>query len=321
MDLRETNIYELIMNNAQTAFVLIDKNFNIIYSNDYIKELTGFNSYEVLNKKCFNYFGTGKICVGCSTEKCINTKEKETHVKMEKTRDGKTIYIEVISVPIINESTKEVDMVLEIICDRTNEYTLMERQSNEFTRLVEVFGDMIDIKDPNIANHSHNVRQISDIISDSMKLSPIMKRNIYISASLHDIGKIGISDIILNKPGRLNYDEFNIIKTHPEIGAKILFKIDGFENIGKFVLHHHEKYDGSGYPNKLIGDNIPLESRIISIADSFDAMISSRVYKASMSIDSVVEELIKCKGTHFDPIIVDIVLANLSRICNIYNIK
>lgn len=128
------------------------------------------------------------------------------------------------------------------------------------------------------------------------------------AALLHDIGKVGVSDAILGKPGKLTDDEFAVIKQHPVIGARILMQSNYTQELVNVVMHHHERYDGRGYPEGLKGDDIPLGARIIAVADSIDAMTSRRCYRDAMSLDFCREEIEKNLGKMYDPAIGKVVL-------------
>lgn len=130
--------------------------------------------------------------------------------------------------------------------------------------------------------------------------------HICIAGLIHDIGKIGIDEKILNKPGSLSVDERKDIERHPEIGWRLLSSTNEFSELARFVLSHHEKWDGSGYPHGIKGKEIPLESRIISVADAYDAMTSERSYRKGMCKEQAIKELMKCSGTQFDSEIVDV---------------
>ena len=133
-------------------------------------------------------------------------------------------------------------------------------------------------------------------------------REIYMASLLHDVGKIGIPNHIINKEGKLTDEEYAIIKTHPLIGAKILEKIGQASYISIGAHYHHERYDGKGYPEGLKGDDIPEIARIIAVADSYDAMTSKRSYRDSLPQDVVRNEIVKGRGTQFDPRFADIML-------------
>ena len=130
-------------------------------------------------------------------------------------------------------------------------------------------------------------------------------KNIRYAAAMHDVGKIGIKDSILNKQGRLTEEEYQEIKKHPEIGYNMLKKIKFLSHIANDVLHHQERYDGKGYPAGISGDDIPIVARIIAVVDTFDAMTTDRPYRKALSEDTALEEIKKNSGTQFDPKVVD----------------
>ena len=138
---------------------------------------------------------------------------------------------------------------------------------------------------------------------------------VYIAGLLHDVGKIGVRDAVITKPDRLTPEEYEEIKQHPSIGAKILEPVDFLADVVPCVRHHHEWYDGSdcGYPDRLAGDKIPLPSRVILVADTVEAMTSDRPYRKALPLDIVVTELTKYSGSQFDPVCVEAFLALLER--------
>lgn len=138
---------------------------------------------------------------------------------------------------------------------------------------------------------------------------------------LHDIGKIAIAEYLLNKPGRLTDDEMEEVRRHPEIGYRILSSVNDMAEMGDFVLYHHERWDGAGYPKGLKGEEIPVQARIISIADSFDAMTSERSYKVSMTKEEAIEELRRSAGTQFDPVMTRIFIEEVLEPTEVENIN
>ena len=167
----------------------------------------------------------------------------------------------------------------------------------------------VDAKDSNTSEHSFRVSQYSLAIAKRLDYSEEKCENLRQMALLHDIGKIGIPDAILNKPGKLTDEEYEIMKTHVIRGGEILKDFTMIDNVSVGALYHHEKYDGSGYCHGLKGEEIPLDARIIGIADAFDAMTANRVYRKQLDLDFVIAELKRCSGTQFDPKLVDILLA------------
>ena len=166
----------------------------------------------------------------------------------------------------------------------------------------------VDAKDVNTSQHSRRVSEYSVMLARELGFSDSECENLRRAALLHDIGKIGIPDRILNKPGKLDDEEYAIMKSHVTRGAQILKDFTMIEHVHEGVLYHHEKYDGTGYPQGLKGEEIPLYGRIIGVADAFDAMTANRVYRKQLDFDYVVNELKRCRGTQFDPKIDDIML-------------
>jgi putative nucleotidyltransferase with HDIG domain len=156
------------------------------------------------------------------------------------------------------------------------------------------------------AMHSNTVSIICEAIATQMKLDKANVEKMRIAGLLHDIGKIGIDEEILNKPGKLSDDEWEQMRRHPEKGWRILSSVNEFSELAQFVYNHHEKWDGSGYPNGLKREKIPLEARIISVADAFDAMTSARSYRKVLSRQEAIHELTRCSGTQFDPEVIDV---------------
>jgi len=148
--------------------------------------------------------------------------------------------------------------------------------------------------------HSKRVSLYSRQIGEAMNLRPDDLKELEMAGLFHDIGKISIPDLILDKPGRLTPEEFETIKTHTEVGYQILRAADEYSDLAIHALHHHERWDGKGYPKGLKEEEIPLFSRIICIADAFEAMTSDRPYKKALTIQKAVEELQRCAGTQFD---------------------
>jgi putative nucleotidyltransferase with HDIG domain len=166
--------------------------------------------------------------------------------------------------------------------------------------------DAVDARIPDTMNHTHRVAKLSEDLCNKLKLPTNLTNEIAIASSLHDIGKIIVPDSILNKNGKLTEEEFDIIKKHSGEGEKIASRLSLFREGAKLIRHHHERYDGTGYPDGLKGEEIPLGARIICIADSFDTMITPRNYRpTTKSIQEALEEVENCKGSQFDPQIAD----------------
>lgn len=181
----------------------------------------------------------------------------------------------------------------------------LNKKNNELQDMaiqtIATIANTIDAKDEYTRGHSKRVSEYSASIAREMGLDNEDVNKIRSIALLHDIGKIGVPDAVLNKPGKLTDDEYELMKQHTVIGAEILKDIGMLPGIDIGAKHHHERYDGKGYPDKLKGDEIPEIARIIAVADAFDAMTSNRVYRKHLDMDRVLDELKKCSGTQFDP--------------------
>lgn len=176
--------------------------------------------------------------------------------------------------------------------------------------IVQSFITALEFHDEYTKGHSELVAMFAMRIGETLGLDKTQLEDLYWAALMHDIGKIIIPISILNKTEKLTDSEFEIIKKHPQIGYEILSKNETLQDISKYVLSHHERWDGRGYPNKLIGEEIPLLSQIISVADCWHAMTSERPYQNKLSEEEAIKDLIKNKGTQFSPKIVDIFIEN-----------
>lgn len=191
-------------------------------------------------------------------------------------------------------------LTLDHIC----EFQVLDAVQLTVHQFAESLGRAIDAKDHCTCLHSEEVALIAQAIGLRLGLSPRQADILHIAGHLHDIGKIGVPEAILKKRGPLTSSEFRRIKEHPRIGADIVAPVtalSGSNGIARMILHHHERFDGRGYPDGLRGRDIPLGARIIAVADSLSAMLQNRPYRESMTFAEAVEEIRGCAGTQFDP--------------------
>jgi len=174
----------------------------------------------------------------------------------------------------------------------------------------------IDAKDHYTQGHSQKVSAYAALIAEAMEMSDAEVEEIRLGGVLHDIGKVGIPENILNKSGPLNPDEWETMKSHVKFGAKILDPLTPLARIREMVLHHHEYFDGSGYPEALVGEKIPLGARIIAIADAYDTITSDRTYKKARKAGDALAELERCANAQFDGAIVEIFVRTLRALPN-----
>lgn len=175
-----------------------------------------------------------------------------------------------------------------------------------YVATVRMLAEAIEAKDPSTRLHSEEVADYVGSVADQLDIEPRRREELLIGSLLHDVGKIGISERILLKPGPLTPEERDAIELHPGIGFRLVRQVPALEGIAPAILHHHERYDGNGYPEGLAGEEIPLEARVIGVADSFSAMTAARPYREPLSVEQACAELQRCAGSQFDPQVVQL---------------
>jgi putative two-component system response regulator len=204
-----------------------------------------------------------------------------------------------------------------VLENRGYQESLQEKVAIQARRLEELFlasvqslAEALEVKDPYTRGHSVRVSHYSAVIATELGLGGELLRRIELGGHVHDIGKIGVREDVLNKAGKLTNEEYQHIMTHPMVGWKILAPLLGdTPEALNIVRSHHERFNGRGIPDGLSGENIPLEARIAAAADSFDAMTSDRPYRPGLSMDDAIAEIVRCSGEQFDPHIVDAVVS------------
>lgn len=200
----------------------------------------------------------------------------------------------------------------QLVSEKTSENIILQYEKIEnYEQTLYALIEIIESRDTYTGKHSLRVAQYSKKIGQAMNLEKEELDDLYKAAMLHDLGKIGIPDSLLLKPGKLNEQEFNLIKQHVNIGYHMLQQIPMFKNIAQMINGHHERYDGSGYPNGLKADSISLGASILGVADTFDAMTTNRIYKHRKSVTEALEEIKSLKNIHYNPKVVDAALGAL----------
>lgn len=209
---------------------------------------------------------------------------------------------------------KELPIVIERNLERRRLETekLKERREQVLFEAIKALAAAIDAKDHYTAGHSQRVTEYSLKIANRSNFSVDECYLLQLAASMHDLGKIGVPDLILNKPDKLTPEEWNYVISHPIKGGDIIGEIEELAEIASVIRHHHENYDGTGYPDGLKGEAIPLLSRIIAVADAYEAMTSDRAYRDKFTFEKAIEELKIRSGTQFDPNIVKAFVESIS---------
>jgi putative nucleotidyltransferase with HDIG domain/PAS domain S-box-containing protein len=309
--------------------LLTDENCNILRANRYVEKLAGIPVASIINNKCYE-----RVCrssgppVNCSIFNVYTSRKTETS---ERTLENDRIFRESIT-PLIDENgtvTSAVHVLIDITESKQKESQLTRSKNAFFNMLKDLdgtnkelrdiyesliitFSNIIDAKSPWTKGHSIDATNYALLIAREMEIRQRDMETLRIASLLHDIGKIGTYDDILDKPGKLNKVEQDLIRLHPLKGEEILRPIKGLEKTLPIIRSHHEKFNGSGYPDGLRGDRIPLLARILCVADSYDAMMANRPYRLSRGRDYAISELKRCAGEQFDPHIVGTFLETLN---------
>ncbi|PIU83180.1 MAG: hypothetical protein COS68_05385 [Elusimicrobia bacterium CG06_land_8_20_14_3_00_38_11] len=178
-------------------------------------------------------------------------------------------------------------------------------QEDIYLEVLSALAEAIEAKDHSTRGHSERMVKFVSYVAKNMGMTKQELKDLEMAATLHDVGKIGIDKSVFLKPGKLTPEEYEIIKKHSTIGANIISRVSFLKGAAEYVKHHHERWDGNGYPDKLKGNDIPLGSRILAVVDSFDAMMSERPYKKAMTLSEAFVELKKNSGAQFDAKVVE----------------
>lgn len=292
-----TNLNKLFLNNSRFTVSNLFTTDDI--NND---DKTKFNLFIPIK------LNTGQVAVAILQypDSIISSHALELVRVISLTLSGGLLLLFLLLTSIMLETSKTIVKQNNILIRQNAELEISNKLLDDsYKSTVIAMSNAVDARDPYTAGHSSRVSKISIMIAREMNLDNSFIETLEYGTLFHDIGKIGIPDNILNKPGKLTYEEFEQIKKHPEVGYKILSNVAFLNESLPLITHHHERYDGNGYPNQLIGKDIPLGSRIIAIADTFDAMTSDRPYRQALSTEIAITEIVKNSGSQFDPDIVD----------------
>ncbi len=300
-----------IESNMFHGMLVIDKDFKVAFINDSLCNMWRINRREVLQRSLLKVFYEGRKVKGCgeyvgplveSMDKEIPVLGREVYLRLASAGQGSWFLVNTF---LLKDEKGRAEYAVGTYVS-INRFKRMEFQLGEVNvSILNAFTKAIHARDQYTRLHSDNVSGLMGGFAEYLSLPTEEITMAYIAGLIHDVGKIGISEQVLNKPGRLSEPEYEEIKRHSAKGAEILQEVVGFEDLAHMVRHHHERYDGKGYPDGIGGAQIPFHSRMLAICDAYDAMTSVRCYSAARSTAQALEEIERCSGLQFDPELAD----------------
>jgi PAS domain S-box-containing protein len=315
-ELLEKNIFlqNIIESSSSISIVSTDLDRNILYWNSGAENIFGYTSEEMVGKQKIDSLYAdeeSKEKIRKTRYDLFNKKKSVTCEIKEVTKNGREVWIRLTLTPRLDDK-RNVIGILGIGEDITehkwadeNLQISLEKFQKLTKGVIDTLVSTIESRDPYTAGHQKRVAYFAKAIANELKLSKEIVDGIHMASLIHDLGKIAVPSEILSNPGTLSDVQFNMIKIHPEVGYDILKNIEFQWPLDKIVLQHHERVDGTGYPSKLKGDEILLESKILAVADTVEAMVSHRPYRAALGVNAALEEITKMKGVYYDADVVD----------------
>lgn len=295
-----------VLSTMSGSLLVFNNEKAITMVNKAASRLLGYSNNELIRMKSENILKDDSVFKQISDGQ-YQFRDYQTHLRA---KDGSSIPVN-LNISVLRGGAGETIGIVGVADDLRK----MQTYLNTVTSLAET----VDARDASTAGHSRRVKEYSLVITKMLNYSAEQKSEIEIAALLHDLGKIGIRDNILFKPGPLNKEEWHQVMTHPLVGARILESLPFLQNVIPTIRHHHERFDGNGYPAGLKGKEIPVRARIMAIADAFDAMASMRPYRQPLTADEIFNELVKGRGLQFDPELLDLFLSWLRK-CDLSDI-
>lgn len=286
------------------AYIIMDDQYRIHYVNDSFLKLRRLDKEKTVGEVCYNISNAGKHCTYCAVEQALETGKQALLQRKDVLPDGSVRYIDDYAVPLFCDAAVGRKYLLEIMVNRTEEYLVRAQYQQDVEEAVRALVGLIEAKDSYTARHSKNVCTYATQIARQLHMTETEIFQISLAALLHDLGKVKIPLQIINKPGRLSDSEFHTIQLHPEFACDML---DGFvhlEDISEMIRHHHERLDGRGYPDGIEKDYLSIGSRILAVADTYDAMTTDRAYRKALPRETALEELYRVSGSQLDERIV-----------------
>lgn len=299
-------IAAVIQSSPVQGWLVIDRDFNVVHANQAYCQLWKLNSEEVIGQYILDLLFKGKKqdergrYVGPLIE-TMDTGREISLMEVCVTNNYEANIWCLANTYLLHDAEGRVEYAVGTYLP-IDKFKVIERRLDSINLdIIKAFCKAIGVRDAYTKQHSESVAYLMVELAEYMNLSPDEVTKAYLAGIVHDVGKIGVPEKILGKPGRLSDEEFEIIKCHPVKGSEILAEIDGLGTVTNIVRHHHERFDGLGYPEGLRGQAIPFLSRMLSICDAFDAMTSKRCYRDPYTTQQALAEIRRCAGLQFDP--------------------
>ena len=298
-------LVKALIENTPIAYIIMDNLNRIHYVNDSFLKLRGLEWDKTVGELCYNISNGGKHCQYCSISQAMETGCKTMLQRKDILPNGAVRYIDDYAIPLYQDKQTGLTYLLEIMVNRSEEMQVLEECNRDLESIVKALVLILEAKDSYTAMHSQNVQKYATKIALQLNLSETEILHISLAALLHDIGKIQIPLDVLNKPGKLTDEEFKLIQSHPVRACEILDGLVDLRDIRQMVRHHHERIDGKGYPDGLCETKLDLGSRILAVADTYDAMTTDRSYRKALSREAAIAELKHVIGSQLDEDIVN----------------
>lgn len=295
-----------LIEQTPVAYIIMDDRFRIHYVNESFLKLRNLDKDTTIGEKCYNISNGGKQCLYCSIANALRTGKKAFIQRKDILPNGCVRYIDDYAIPLFRDADTGRTYLLEIMVNRSEELIARQQYKKDMEEMVSTLVELLEAKDRYTALHSKNVHKYSNHIAKHLGLTEEDIFHVSLAASLHDIGKVGIPLNILNKPGKLSDEEYHVIQSHPKVASDMLKDLVCLQDISEMVRHHHERIDGHGYPDGISGDKLSLGSKILAVADTYDAMTADRPYRKALSRQTAFAELNRVAGTQLDETIVQI---------------
>lgn len=302
-------ILEIVNRRSPRAWLMIDTNYYVVYVNDAFCKIWNCRREELIGTSVFGRIhGTAqRNASGEYQGPLVETMEtgrefRETEVHIRNALTQRHYWFLANTYLLRDKEGKPKYAAGNYV--EIDKFKAIEHRLNDINvSIIKAFARAIGTRDAYTMQHEEHVAALMVGLAEYMNMSADDVSTAYLAGLVHDVGKLGISEQVLNKPSRLTIEEYSMIKLHSAMGADILCEIDGFKDIAAIVRFHHERFDGAGYPAGISGAGIPVFSRMLAICDAYDAMTTLRCYRQPITVEEALSEIKHCSGTQFDPVI------------------